>query len=189
MPYRRGFKSEAADLATEVRAELGLGSLDRLDPRFLADHLAIPIIDLSDLVDEAPAVSHLLNSEREVFSAATVLAGHRRSVVHNDSHALVRQNSNLAHEISHGLLHHPATPALDDAGCRIWNQDIEDEANWLAGCLLVTEQATFAVARGRWSITEAAQLLTVSEAMVRFRVNATGAVRRTRRAEARRRAQ
>lgn len=29
---------------------------------------------------------------------------------------------------------------LDDRGCRIWNDDYEDEATWLAGILLVPER-------------------------------------------------
>ena len=39
MPLRRGFKSEAAALAREIRVELGWGTLDRLDPYQLAGHL------------------------------------------------------------------------------------------------------------------------------------------------------
>jgi hypothetical protein len=38
------------------------------------------------------------------------------------------------------LLHDP-TPTLDDRGCRWWNQNIGDEAQWLAGALLLTEDA------------------------------------------------
>ena len=39
MVLRKGFKAEAARLAEEVRRELGLDSLDRLDPWRLARHL------------------------------------------------------------------------------------------------------------------------------------------------------
>ena len=101
--------------------------------------------------------------------------GSRRAIVHNDSHAPVRQCSNLGHELSHGLLAHPPTPAIDDTGCRIWNQDIEDEATWLSGCLLVTESAALAIAGGRWTTEEAAARFGVSTAMINYRLNATGA--------------
>jgi Zn-dependent peptidase ImmA (M78 family) len=184
MAFQRGFKTFATGLATEVRSELGLRPLDKLDPRALAELLAIPIIDLSTLVADAPAVRHLLSVETEVFSAVTVFDGPRRAIVHNDGHAPTRQHSNISHELSHGLLHHPATPALDDKGCRIWNQGIEDEATWLAGCLLMTERAALMVARGYWTIPEAAERLGVSEAMVRFRLNTTGATTRVRRSAA-----
>lgn len=98
MSFRRGFKTEANNLAEEVRGELGLSPLDALDPHALGDHLDIPIVRLSDCLKDAPAVQHLLEVEKEVFSAVTVFAGHRRTIVHNDAHALVRQHSNLAHE-------------------------------------------------------------------------------------------
>ena len=104
--------------------------------------------------------------------------GARRLIVHNDAHAPGRINSNLTHELAHGLLLHPPTPALDDRGCRHWNQDIEDEASWLAGTLLVPERAALSVARGRRTIEEAAEDFGVSAQMMRWRLNATGAYKR-----------
>jgi Zn-dependent peptidase ImmA (M78 family) len=172
---QRGFKTWANKVATETRTELGLGPFVRLDPRQLADYLGIPVIDLSSLELDAPAVKRLLTVESSVFSAVTVFDGTRRTIIHNDARAPTRQNSNISHELSHGLLGHPPTPALDDTGCRVWNQDIEDEASWLAGCLLVPEAAALGIARGRWTTDEAAALFGVSEQMIRFRINGTGA--------------
>lgn len=183
MAYRRGFKSEASDIAAEVREELTLSPYDPLDPAVLAQALEIPIIRLSDFVTESPAVDHLLHIEPEVFSAVTVFSGTRRTIVHNDAHSPGRQASDLTHELSHGLLHHPPTPALDNTGCRLWNEDIEDEANWLAGALLIPDAAAILIVKGRWADEwEAAQHFGVSRQMVRFRVNVTGARRRVQRA-------
>lgn len=182
MGYKRGFKSEAKGITAEVRAELGLTAYDRLDPFQLADHLEIPVLGLSDLALDAPRVRHLLDVEPEVFSAVTVFAGSRRTIVHNDAHAPTRQASNLAHELAHGLLLHPPTPALDNKGCRHWNQDIEDEAAWLGGALLIPEKAALAIAQGRWSIGTGARHFGVSTRMVQYRVNATGAAKRVKRA-------
>lgn len=182
MSFRRGFKTEANDLVAEVRNELGLGLFVELDAHALAAWLEIPIVALSDFVREAPAVQHLLEVETEVFSAVTVFAGTERTIVHNDAHAPSRQKSNLAHELAHGLLLHPPTPALDNSGCRHWNQDIEDEASWLGGALLVPEAATIAIAKGRWTTAGAATHFGVSQAMIRFRLNSTGAMRRIQRA-------
>jgi hypothetical protein len=181
--YRRGFKTEANSTAEETRAELALGPLSPLDPRALAALLEVPILDLSELAADGPAISHLLEVEPDVFSAVTVFAGAARVIVHNDAHAPSRQNSNLAHELAHALLLHPPTPALDDTGGRLWNQDIEDEAAWLAGALLISEAATIAIARGKWTRAAAARHFGVSERMVQFRLNATGAVKRVERWE------
>ena len=183
MGYRRGFKSEANAIAREVRDELGLTALDRLDPRALADHLAVPVIPLSDFQMDAPyAAQHFREVEAEVFSAVTVFEGMRRHIVHNDAHSPGRQASNVTHELGHALLGHDPTPALDDHGCRLWNQNIEDEAQWLAGALLVTEDAALWIARGTMSVSDAAARFGVSESMVNYRLNVTGARTRVARA-------
>ena len=184
MAFQRGFKTWAKTLATEARHDLGLGPLDRLDPVALALSLEIPVIGLSELVASTPEVQHLLTVEPEVFSAVTVFKGPSRTVIHNDSHAPARQVSNIGHELSHGLLGHPPTPALDDAGCRVWDQGIENEAAWLSGCLLVTEEFAMTVARGKMTVQGAALRLGVSTAMINFRVNAVGARKRVSRSRA-----
>jgi Zn-dependent peptidase ImmA (M78 family) len=133
------------------------------------------------MATRGPSISHLITNEPEVFSAVTVFERNRRRIVHNDGHNPARQNSNLAHELAHGLLLHPPTPALDDKGCRQWNQDIEDEASWLGGILLVTEAAAIAVAKGQWTREEAMERFGVSRQMLQFRLNATGAIKRVQR--------
>ena len=176
MPLRRGFKADATALAAEVRDELGIGPYDRIDPHRLAQHLGVPVVRLSDLVATCRAADHFLTIAPEMFSAATVFEGRRRMVVHNDAHSEPRQNSDLAHELSHGLLLHPPIPALDVAtGCRNWNSTYEDEANWLAGALLVTPEMALATARGRFTLREAQLRLGVSNKMLRWRMNVTGA--------------
>ncbi len=176
MSYRRGFKSEANATAIEVRAELGLAALDRLDPWQLAELLDVPIWTLTELGRTAPdAVRYLKHVEPEAVSAVTVFRGTRRTVVHNDAHSAGRQASSVAHELSHGLLHHQPAPALDDSGCRVWDQGIEDEAQWLAGALLIPEDAALWIVRAGLPEDQAAERFGVTSPMVRFRVNVTGA--------------
>ena len=182
MVLRRGFKSEAATLAREVRVELGLGPLDRLDPHRLAQHLGILVVPLSDLGASLSGAQYFLAVERNAFSALTVFYGHSRMIVHNDSHSKARQHSNLAHELSHPLLLHEPAPALDSiTGCRYWNDTNEQEADWLGGELLITSEMALAVARGRLTRQEAQQRFGVSEAMLRWRLNKTGAIKRAER--------
>jgi len=125
---RWGFKSQANAIARKVRVELALGDAAPLDPWKLADHLAIQVLQLSSFGDAAPdATRHFLNVDTGAFSAVTVFAGSTRCVVLNDAHSRKRQASDLAHELAHALLQHPATPPLDQHGCRNWDED-------LAGC-------------------------------------------------------
>lgn len=189
MALRRGFKSEAAALAKEVRAELRLDRLDRLEPCQLASQLNILVVPLSHLSDTVSGAEHFLSVERNAFSALTVFHGHRRMIVHNDSHSEARRNSNLAHELAHALLRHEPAAALDsETGCRDWNDAKEDEAQWLAGELLVTSDMALAVARGRLTRSQAMSRFGVSEAMLNWRINKSGAAKRVARERAWRRA-
>ena len=175
MALRRGFKAEAAALAKEVRAELGLGPFDRLDPFLLAALLEIPVIPLSLLREGSMGARYFLDEDPRPFSAATVFQGHVRLIVHNDAHSLPRQNSNLAHELGHGLLLHESQPVLDEMGCRVWDQRMEEEADCLRDELLMTREMAVAVARGRVSEAEALDRLQISVQLLRYRLNMTGA--------------
>ncbi len=180
---RRGFKTEANAIAREVRRELSLGLADPLDPRRLAAYLGIPVVPLSSFKLVAPrAVRHFVSVDRQVFSAVTVFDGSSRLVVYNDSHDPGRQNSDLAHELSHALLLHAPKPAIDHRGCRDWDREMEEEANWLAGALLVSEEAALKLARQGIPVDRAARIYGVTRKMVKFRLNVTGAQVRVRRA-------
>jgi Zn-dependent peptidase ImmA (M78 family) len=101
-------------------------------------------------------------------------------IVYNDAHSRGRQASDITHELAHALLQHPPAPALDHRGCRHWDPELEEEADWLAGVLLITEDAALAIVRNGLSLEEAAAKYGVSTQMVQFRVNMTGARRRVR---------
>ena len=189
MSLRRGFKTGAAGLAREVRTELGLGLLDRFNPHQLAGHLDITVMSLRELAPDLPGVRHFLFEDQDAFSALTVFRGQRRLIVHNESHSEPRQNSNLTHELAHALLlHNPAPPLHKITGCRHWDGTNEEEANWLSGELLVTSEMALAVARGSFSKHQAQECFGVSKAMLLWRINATGAVKRVQRERARRKA-
>jgi len=178
-PLRRGFKAEANRLAREIRQDLGLNAVDRLDPRALAQDLAIPLVPLSALKKDAPAVvRHFSQQESGVFSAMTMFYGTRRAILYNDSHSPGRQASDIAHELSHALLQHPPEVAIDHRGRRNWNQNLEDEATWLAGALLISDEAAIQIARNQMSTDVAAVAYGVSEQMILWRLNVTAAVHR-----------
>ena len=187
MGLRRGFKSESATLVKEVRTELGLKTLQGLDPRRLASHLGIPIVALTELSGNTSMVRFFTCVEQGVLSALTVFDGHRRMIVHNDSHSQARQNSNLTHELAHGLLIHEPAPALDcKTDRRDWNSIKELEAAWLGGELLITREMALAVARGRLTRHQAKERFGVSDGMLTWRLNQTGAAMQAQRERAQR---
>jgi hypothetical protein len=171
---RRGFKSKANAIALEVRGELGLKPYAPLNPFTLAEHLAIPVWPLALLEEITAAIEHFKHNEPEAFSAITVFDGWKRTIVHNDTHSPVRQNSNIAHELAHCLLEHPPVEAFDAYGCRTLDPVIEAEAAWLGGTLLVPREAAVSVMRRRLSDVQAAGLYGVSQQMLIYRMNVTG---------------
>lgn len=179
MTLWRGFKSHANNIVREIRSEMGVSPMAPLDPWALAKHLDIPVMRLSSMSDAVPnAVRHFSIVNSAEFSALTVFDGMRRVIVYNDAHSDGRQASDIAHEISHGLLLHLPRPALSGNGCRNWNDDVEDEAQWLAGALLISEEAALSIAKRRLPLETAANSYGVSEQMVRWRLSITGAYKR-----------
>ena len=179
---RRGFKAETNALAREVRDALSIAHSAPLDMRLLAEYLDIPVVMLSDWKEAAPTAAELFLNDREaLFSGVTVFRGPHRTILINDAHSLGRQASDLAHELAHALLQHSPSPALDENGCRIWDREVEDEADWQGGALLIPEEAALSIVRRRLSLPEAAAEYGVSQRMIQFRLNVTGARRRVRR--------
>ena len=122
----------------------------------------------------------------DAWSAITVSDGKNHLIVLNPTHAPTRTNSSLAHEIAHVLLgHEPSIMFVmpqSDIVLRTHNKEQEDEANWLAGCILLPRDALLRVRRIGLTDDQICVGYGVSPAMLRFRINATGVdaqVRRT----------
>ena len=112
------------------------------------------MVTLSSMRDLIPEAAHyFMSTNRSDFSAVTVFWGIERTILHNDSHSMGRQASNLAHELSHALLLHPSTPPIDSRGCRDWDPMLEEEAEWLAGALLISDEAALHIVRTEMPIT------------------------------------
>jgi Zn-dependent peptidase ImmA (M78 family) len=177
-------------MSEAVRAELGIRNIDRLRPHDLAEHLGIPVIQLGDLATAAPegdtgrldSALGVLRSERSSsLSALTVFDGPRRLIIHNEQHSPGRQASDIGHELAHGLLLHDPAPPVDGRACRTWNGSIEDEANFLAGTLLVPGKAARWAAKRGMDATAVARHFGCSEQMARWRLGVSGADRLARR--------
>ncbi|WP_410785909.1 ImmA/IrrE family metallo-endopeptidase [Kribbella sp. C-35] len=183
MGFARGFKAEAERTAEDTRSELGLTNLQPINAHELAEHLSIPVWRLSDLhrrVDTAEhdgledAIASLSTPRGSPLSAMTVFRGRKRVIVHNDAAEPGRQLSNLTHELAHGILMHDPVPAIDERGCRNWKSDIEDEAAYLGGALIITGKGARWIAKAGLTHEDAARKFGCSEEMVRWRVNMSG---------------
>jgi Zn-dependent peptidase ImmA (M78 family) len=177
---RRGFPAEADRLATAVRAELGLGVHDPLDPRRLAEKYGVPIWAITDLVAagaDATSVHRLTVVDPGCFSAGTVFAGTSRLIIFNPVHPEGRLANSLAHELAHLLLEHTPGPAIGPGGCRVWDPEMEGQADLLAAVLLVPRDAALACARVGLPHPIGAARFGVSADLMRWRTDHTGAAR------------
>ena len=177
--FRRGFKTWAEQTAAAVRQQLGLSDVSPLDPRELANHLDVPIVDVRELQDLPKEVlRRLITQHSECWSALTVTDGRHHLIVFNPAHSNARINSDLMHELAHTLLDHEpsmmyVTPR-SGISLRTHNKQQEDEANWLTGCLLLPRGALLHVRKRRTPEAEICSRYGISAPMLRFRLNATG---------------
>lgn len=151
-------------VADEERAALRLGPYDPLDPYALCQEHGIPVYPLTEFTDEHDAVAHFLIARGGSWSAALVPYGAARIIIENDGHALVRRRSSIAHELGHHLLEHEFHGIiLGEDHRRQFDPQLEKEATFLAGELLVPFVAVERMAFDGWSNEQVAARYGVSE--------------------------
>lgn len=180
---RRGFKSEAERVADRIRAAIGQTPVDRLALDAVAGYLGATIRAADKLVSHSKLEA--LNAiQDDAFSAVTFrLPDQRVIVVYNSLHVEGRRRSDIAHELSHLMLQHATRTIEVIAGQSMFtcNPEQEEEANWLAGCLLLPRPSLLTAARLGTTIHELAGEFGVSEPMARYRMNTSGALLQARR--------
>jgi len=184
LPY--GFKAKANRIAVGLRRQLSLAAQAPINVHALAAHVGIPVVPLSAFRDWcSDQVEQLTTRDASGFSAALISFGDgRRMVIVNDHHSPARQNSDIAHEIGHALLVHPLEVISSMMGCRDFDPAMENEANHLAGYLLVPDQAAWRIVNSGMGPATAQEIYGVSRQMLDWRLNMSGARRQGRRRRA-----
>lgn len=175
----RGFKTAAERTSASIRAELGLGPCDRLDPRDLAHYLGVLLWTPSDVPNlPRDVLQQLLDRDPSGWSAVTVLISSTAIVIHNPRNSSGRQASDISHELAHLILgHEPARLIMSYDGSlvmRSYDQKQEDEASWLGWALLLPRDGLLTLRRQNLSALQIASHLGVSETLVRYRLGVTG---------------
>lgn len=175
----RGFKKYAEDLATDIRKELSRPAHDRLCAFELAEHLGVPTLKFSQLVPVAKdrfgiTGDQLKALDEEVHGLCIPWGETGRAIIYNDNRVPARQQSDVAHEASHILLGHPMADIVSGAVSQR-TKELEDEASTLGGTLLVPRAAAIHVLRERVPMDEAAAFYGVSEQLLQWRCNVSGA--------------
>jgi len=150
---------------------MGLEDIAPINPENICKRLEIELIEMTKLGCD---VSAFCGTDSSCFSAMTVPMGHKLAIVHNDTHHSNRQRSNICHELAHCFLGHKGAPPLLENGERSHDSQIEAEANFLAGCLLIpNEAAVYIVENGL--IRQASLTYGVSPKMLDYRLKVSGA--------------
>lgn len=174
---RRGFKAEAERLAARLRGNLGLPSNAAVDLSQLAAHIGVETRSADELV-ERTALELLEELQPGCFNAASfhMPDGRIVAVLNPVASSPARRRSDLAHELAHVLLKHEIRQVHRIGGFTFFDCDPEqeDEANWLAGCLLLPRPLLLTAVRRGLSAEEVAEANGVSPQMALFRLNASG---------------
>ena len=175
---RRGFKAQAERLAEETRSDMGIRPSDGLDAVALATHAGANVIRADKLTSHSK-LKALEALQPGAFSACTFQVRGRSIIVYSPLASFGRTQSDIAHEVSHILLGHDlqTVQQLDGLSFFTCDPDEEQEANWLASCLLLPRTLILQAVRRGLSAVEIAQKHGVSQPMAEFRIRATGVLR------------
>lgn len=179
MAFKRGFKSQCERRSTEIRKQLNIATTAPLKAAALADYIGVTIWSLDDIkeLDEAD-YKQLAIHDPDTWSAFTLQIENEHLIVFNSSQGAERVNSVCMHELSHILLGHRLHDAhLSDRGHLVpgnFSKDQEDEADWLAGTLLLPRPALIDIRSRGLTDYQVKDEYLVSFAMIKWRFRMTG---------------
>lgn len=182
---RRGFKSWAEKEAARCRGILGLQKHDPLELGQLANELSIVRLAPSDLGLKPHHLEQLLQKDSNSWSGVTIGFGKSDLIIiTNPTHSPARQASDLAHEVAHVLCEHISNKeeCILQTGfpLRSYNEEQEEEAAWLGGCLLLPRVALLHTLTKNYSEEQIRAAYCVSADLLKYRINVTGVKRQIR---------
>jgi hypothetical protein len=166
----------------QIRKDLANPPTEPLNVKSLSDWLGIEVRSPDQIPGlESKWTRILLKSDPDSWSAVTLTTNSKTWMIINSSHSKARQASDLTHELAHVLIGHEAGRVdISPDGLLMlstYNRDQEDEASWMAGCLLVPREALTSIVRQQIDFEIAAKRYGVSRDMLRWRINVTGVQR------------
>jgi Zn-dependent peptidase ImmA (M78 family) len=176
--FVRGFKTKCENIAVQIRSELNLKIIDPLPFKVLAQHLDIRLLMPEDIIGLSERSLMSLQEDKNSWSAVTISYNGIYIIIYNPAHSKGRQSSDVMHEISHIMLGHKPSQIIllpdTQIVLREYNPDLEDEANWLAGCLLLPRETLLFIKRNAMDDDQAISKYCVSGDLFKFRINKTG---------------
>lgn len=186
--FRRGFKTWCETVAAQRRRALKAAPTAPLDPLLVAKDMRVAVAYIEQLPTIEPdTLAHLTIADPDAWSAVTVCANDKHLIVLNSAHHKNRQSNSLMHELAHLIIgHKPARLDITPDGLMIlstYDKDNEEEANWLAGALLLPREALVHARKRGLTDEEGAEHYGCSVKLFQFRINTTGVDVQLRRAK------
>lgn len=176
---RHGFKTKGERISESLRQELGLSVKVPLEARQLAHHMRVPILtpaDIHGMLQED--LDQLFGSGSSTWHGITIVAPNVTFVIHNSSHSVVRQESDIMHELAHLICAHKPSSIIRldgyDFPIRTCSPELEDEANWICGCLKLPRDGLIKAVRSGMTHQEIADRYLASTDLVSYRIRITG---------------
>ncbi len=177
----RGFKTRCEEMSRSLRAELSLDPAAPLPAEELASYLGVYLWSVEDLGLAPADVTQLVRNDADSWSAITVSAAGLDAIILNPNHRRGRYSSDVMHELAHLLLgHEPSTmffAGQENLALRGFNKAAEEEADWLAGALLLPRDALVRLRAQNKPKDVACDEFGVSTRMMEFRMRITGVER------------
>lgn len=176
---RRGFKAQAERLALKHRAEFGVSPDQKLDPVKFLGSKGIIVWEPKDIPGLAQeTLRHLTEVDPDAWSGMTLREGTLRAIIINSAHGKPRKANTLMHEWAHIELNHKPNRADRSEGGLLllsdYPSDIEDEADWLAGCMLAPRDGLLNLCRQGYDVDQVAGHYGISSQLARWRIGKTG---------------
>lgn len=166
------FRQKCEGMATNLRAQLGLRAFDVLPAERLVQHFKVKLINPHDL----PSLTHQQIAaliESNAWSAA-IIRQDPLWITYHPLHSPARREADLMHEFAHVLLNHPLVGIDATTGLPAREQQHEDEATYLGGCLQIPKRALQWAVQRQMTSDEIASHFGASKQMVTMRSNMTG---------------
>lgn len=178
---KKGFKTWCENKSAEIRRGLGIPPHGPLPYDVLAQQMRVPIYS-ADGLPLTRAVKHqLFVADKRSWSALSVPIDDSHVILFNPTTSLARRTSSIMHELAHLICEHQTTQFYTLRGTELrirdFDQDQEDEADWLGACLLLPRPVLLHSLRNKLPSTDIQAIHGVSPELLRMRINRTGVKR------------
>jgi Zn-dependent peptidase ImmA (M78 family) len=176
---RYGFKAEAERISASLRADVNITLSEKIDAKHFLRERGIIIWTPQDVPGVAEkSLKQLLENDPDSWSGITIKEGETHLVIINPTHPKTRLENTLMHEWSHTYLKHkPKRIDISETGLILisdYEKEFEDEADWLAGAMLVPRDGLLAHRKSGKTPQQIADIYGVSKELLNWRLRMTG---------------